>query len=246
MTKSRLAISGALVVLLTVLMVLVNLPVRFFLGDLLNQSGKNISYTDLGGASLLEGDLWVTLDGFPGLTHLTYQWCPGLSPLNWCVDLQHSAFGLSGQFAVSDLLSESLLIHVSDMDINALDIKALGIASGLIDARINGRIDRMVFELSNCPVKTIKQLQGELTSSNIQVFGFSAGAHQLSLASSESAVNARIAGSTFQGNIQVSGGAYRAEGEMRAPETMEAMARSLMRPLGGNRFGWQINGDLPC
>ena len=59
-------------------------------------------------------------------------------------------------------------------------------------------------------------------------------------------INIVIGGDTFSGVMEIRNASYAAEGELLAPEQMLAMAQSLMRPLGGNRFGWEISGELPC
>jgi len=234
----RATIVGLCVFFLVLLVVLANLPVRIFIGD----SIQSVSHTDLQTASFLKGDLWVDLEEIPGLTHLVYNWCPGLSPLNWCIDLKHNAFDITGQAAVSGLKHISL----SEVNIQSLDMTVLGISSDLIDVRVNGQIDSVTFPLSGCPIKNIEALEGRLVAENIKIFGISTGAHQLIFNTVESAIDAQLSGDAFLGRIQLNKGKYTAEGEMMAPETMAGIAQSFMTPLGDNRFGWEISGDLPC
>lgn len=239
MPSKSLIIGATLLGLLVSLMVIIlNLPIRALAGDAL----KSVNYTDLEGANLLGGDLWVAVDELPGLTHLVYDWCPGLSPLRWCVDVAHPALVAEGKVGYTG----SELIAISNLEIQSADLVALGVASGLIDARINGTIDNMKLKISGCPIRQIVALEGRLGASNISIFGISAGTHSIQLMSSGSNIEAQLSGATFSGNIQLADGKYMAEGEMLAPENMEAMAQSFMSPLGNNRFGWQINGDLPC
>lgn len=229
----------ALVALVVVLLVMaVNLPIRLVAGKAL----ESIDYTDLSGASLRKGDLWVRLDSAPGLVHVVYRWCPALSPLRWCMDLQHPAFAIEGQVS----LSLSQLVSISDLEIHSMDIAALGLGAGLVDARIDGRIDSMAFHISTCPLRQLDHLQGNFSTQSIRFFGASAGAHQLQIATEGSNINADISGETFSGRVQLANGSYSARGEMIAPDSIAAMAQSLMRPLGGNRFGWEIKGELSC
>lgn len=237
-SKPVIVVAGALSLLLAVLIVFVNLPIRLLADDSL----EAIRYTDLEGASVLKGDVWIGLDDVPGLMHVVYSWCPGLSPLSWCMDLQHPAF--VGQGRVS--YSGTELISISNMKIESADMASLGLASGLVDARISGKIDSMKLRISGCPIRQIEHVEGQLGSNDIRIFGVSTGAHTIQLSSANSNIDARLSGNIFSGDIQLANGKYRAEGEMLAPESMTAMAQSFMSPLGNNRFGWQINGDLPC
>ena len=225
-------------IFVTMILAAANLPARLFAGDSL----EGISYTDLTGASFMQGDLWVDIAHVPGLTHLVYHWCPTLSVLSWCVDLTHPAFDLSGRVS----LARSNRLSLSNVQLRSLDMAALGLASSLVDARLNGRIDAMTAALSDCPMRSIERLDGQISSEQIRVFGIPAGAHAIDFATRDSAIDARLSGEMFSGKLSLANGRYSAEGEMLAPESMSGMAQSFMRPLGDNRFGWQIGGDLPC
>lgn len=218
--------------------VLLNLPLRYMAADQL----AALEYTDLQGASLLRGDLWLQLDPLPGLTHLVYNWCPGISPLSWCLDIEHVAFVATGRLGVS--LDQQ--IHLSAVDLQSLDLAELGLASGLVAARIEGRVESLRFFPSDCAIKNIEHVEARLQSASIQVFGFAAGAHQLAVNTENASIRAQLSGDTFSGSVEVSAGRYEARGEMNSPESMVSMAQTFMSPLGGNRFAWQLKGDLPC
>ena len=223
---------------LVLIAALINVPIRLFLKD----SSGSFTYTDIKGATFLSGDIWFDLKDISGPVNLVYSWCPGRSPFNWCVDLQHRAFVLDGTLSVSGRKN----IGLSSVTIQFVDMALLGLAAGFLDARLSGRIDSMEIELSGCPIQEIKQIDGLLNAGNVRVLGVSTGAHRLSLTSRGAVVEAGLSGDTFLGTMQLRDGKYSAQGEMNAPESMLAMARSLMNPLGDNRFGWEISGDLPC
>lgn len=238
MNKSAIAGLFGIVLLLGAMLIAVNLPLRVFAGDMLVEA----EYTDLEGASLASGDLWINTEGVQGPVHLTYHWCPGLLPGRWCVSLEHSSAKLETIFTLRGLSG----ISFENMQIESLDLQALGVTGGMLNARISGEIDRLDWVQNDCPLQGIKQLRGNLATSNLSILGSATGSHQLSMESVPEGINIVIDGETFSGMMEIRNASYAAEGELVAPEEMLAMAQSLMRPLGGNRFGWEIRGDLPC
>jgi len=207
-------------------------------GDML----ESVEYTDLEGASLLSGDLWVNVDAVQGPMHVVYQWCPGLSPARWCTSVEHASATLETFVVLRGINAVSL----EQMHIQAIDIQALGVAGGLLNARVSGEIERLDWIRSDCPLTGIKHLQGNLEASDLGLFGTSTGAHRLDIATVSEGINISLGGDTFSGTIEIQDDEYAARGELIAPESMLSMARSLMRPLGGNRFSWEISGKLPC
>jgi len=231
-------VATGLLVLLLALVLLVNLPVRLFA----EQQLADLDYSDLEGATLLSGDLWISLDALPGgLAHLVYNWCPGLSPLTWCLDLRHHSVDMNAniQFSDTDRLA------LSDVKINSLDISALGLAVGLVDARFRGEIGSIELPVSGCALRDMQLNFGYLQTGDIRIFGISTGPHRLELVGSQQSADGELSGDTFSGNIQLAQSGYSAAGEMRAPQQIETLARSLMTPLVGNRYGWEINGTIP-
>ncbi len=237
---SKAGIAGLTMVAIIVALILIaaNLPLRVVAGDMLVET----EYTDLEGASLMSGDLWINTEGVQGPVHLTYRWCPGLFPGRWCVSVEHASAKLETIFTLRGLNE----ISFENMQIESLDLQALGLIGGMLNARISGEIERLDWIQNDCPLQGIKQLRGNLATSNLSILGSATGGHQLSMESVSEGINIVIGGDTFSGRMEIRNASYVAEGDLIAPEEMLAMAQSLMRPLGDNRFGWEISGELPC
>lgn len=218
--------------------IIASLPLRLFVEDSLDA----YEFTDLNGASLFSGDIWLKYEELAGLIHISYHWCPGLSPLAWCADLQHASAAMDGRFAFSGVEE----VEASSLRIDFIDLAALGVAGGLVNSRISGELNELSITMGNCPLRQIKSLEGSLDAANVQLFGASLGPHQMSFNNSDAGIRANLQGETFTGIIELDGSKYSARGELEAPESIAAMARSLMTPLGNNRFSWAISGALPC
>lgn len=219
-------------------LIVMNLPLRLFAGDMLD----DVEYTDLEGASLLSGDVWVSAEGIQGPVRVQYHWCPGLFPGRWCASVDHASAKLEAYLILRGMDTLSF----EQMHIQAIDMQSLGVAGGLVSARIAGEIDRLDWTLSDCPLTGIKYLQGSLVASDLGILGTSTGAHRLDISTVSEGINVNLGGDTFSGTIEIRDNVYAARGELVAPESMLSMARSLMRPLGDNRFAWEISGNLPC
>ncbi len=237
---SRAGIIGlsVAVVCIAFILIVLNMPVRLFAGHLLDEA----NYTDLHGASLTSGDVWLNVEGIQGPVHVLYHWCPGSAPLRWCVSLEHASVNVDTRLILRGLDTMSL----QNMQVTSLDLQALGVAGGLIRGRLSGVMDRVDWRMSECPLLGVEELQGSLSAAEINIFGTSTGAHRLDMTTVDEGINMNLTGDTFSGTIEIRGNQYLAEGELIAPESMMSMAQSLMRPLGGNRFGWEISGSLPC
>jgi hypothetical protein len=238
MSRAGIASLSIIAIVLAFVVIAANLPLRLVAGDMLAET----EYTDLEGASLTSGDIWINAEGVQGPVHLAYHWCPGLFPGRWCVSVEHTSAKLETIFTLRGLNE----ISFEDLQIESLDLQALGVAGGMLDARIFGEIERLDWIQNECPLQGIKLLRGNLATSNLSILGSATGGHQLSMESVSGGINIVIGGDTFSGVMEIRNASYAAEGELLAPEQMLAMAQSLMRPLGGNRFGWEISGELPC
>ncbi|MFX4228005.1 MAG: hypothetical protein ACFHHU_09035 [Porticoccaceae bacterium] len=219
-------------------LIAVNLPLRLFVGDMLD----DVEYTDLEGASLLSGDVWVNAEGIQGPMRVQYHWCPGFYPGRWCASVDHASAKLETYLILRGLDT----ISFKQMHIQAIDMQSLGLAGGLVSARVAGEIEQLDWVRSDCPLTGIKYLQGNLVTSNLGILGTSTGAHRVDISTVSEGVNISLGGDTFSGTIEIRDNDYAAQGELVAPESMLSMARSLMRPLGNNRFAWEISGKLPC
>ena len=221
------------------LVLLMTLPLRLVVGDAFSE----FEFTEIQGASLSSGDIWLNLEAIPGLTRLNYDWCPGLAPLSWCIDLTSPSFALNGRLSVLGAQT----IAFADVHIDALDLDSLGVAGGLVQARVSGQVNTLQLGLgSNCPLTEISAVDALLETSSVDLFGVDTGAHRLVLSGSQAEITGELTGATFTGQIRLSDAQYSAAGEMSAPDSIAPMMASVMRPLGGNRFGWEIGGKLPC
>lgn len=225
-------------VVVCLMLIVVNLPFRLFAGDLFD----GVEYTDLEGSSLVSGNVWVNMEGVQGPVHVIYHWCPGWYPGRWCVEVDHASVALETMFVFRGLD----IISLQDTQIVSVDLQALGVAGGLVSGRVSGEVAQLDWRQSNCPLMGVERIQGRLMADNLGVFGAYAGEHRLDIATVGEGIDMNLEGDTFSGSIEIRDDQYAARGELIAPESMITMASSLMRSLGGNRFGWEISGRLPC
>ncbi|MBC6427647.1 MAG: hypothetical protein GDA55_00140 [Cellvibrionales bacterium] len=235
------ALAGLLV---AAVLTVANLPLQWLAGERLS----SLTYTDIDGATLLGGSLWLTTEG-PGLLQVDYHWCPRLALLSWCVRAAQDRTAIAGRV---ELHGSRLRLHRAE--ITQLDLRSLGLGAGVVDARFDGRIDQLEIALGDCPLQNITRLRGTLSTADIRIFGHSSGPHQVDLTHPEPGqLRATLQGDAFSGQIQIemqnAAARYTASGELQATGELAefaTLASTIMRPLGENRFAWNAAGELPC
>lgn len=228
-------------VFLLLMFVLVYAAMKMPLSFLFSDQMREFGITDIEGASVSGGSLWISQASLPGLVKVDYVWCPGKGIGSWCVTVENETVNLD---AVVTPRKESLLI--TDADIHRLSSDLLGSAANLFDARLGGQVQEMKFSSYQCPLQHLEQFSAQLKISNLSMMGSSLGDHQIVASNMGENIEVKINGESLDGTVSLADGAYKASGELLANIQIEAMARSFMRSLGANRYGWEINGKIPC
>lgn len=233
--KSILVVVALLVLLAGYLVM--KLPLSYFFSDEMNEMG----ITDIDGASLSGGDLWVSHPSIPGLLRVEYVWCPGSGIGSWCLNVENELVNVT---AVVTPRADVMLI--TDANIQRLSSQLFGAVGGLVEGLIVGNIQQIKFNSYQCPLQYLEEFSGQLKVTQLTAFGSSMGDHQIVARNAGEKIEVKISGQSVDGTINLSGGAYEAKGELQANPQIEAMARSFMRSLGSSRYGWEINGKIPC
>ena len=240
--KIRIGLCLTAISILLVTVVLVTAPIGLLFGGVLKDSG--IRYSDFERATLASGELWLVAEPLPGLMRANYHWCPGLSLTRWCTDFSHPALTVKSHLT----FSRSGEVRFTDTEIKQLDASVFGIAAGLLHARVTGYISNARLLSLNCPLAQLSDVSAEFNFAGLALFGANIGSHNLKITSIENEVGFRglISGESINGKFALNEGSYSANGELLANEQVESLAKSLMTSLGENRYGWQLQGAIPC
>lgn len=137
-------------------------------------------------------------------------------------------------------------LNISDARVHRLSSDVLGALGSAVDGDIQGEIELLRVASYECPLQNLKALSAQLEVSRLKVMGASMGEHQIVARNRGQTIEISIDGASVEGSVNLESGSYEAAGELTANPQIEAIARSLMRSLGSNRYGWEIAGSIPC
>ncbi len=236
----RVLVVGCGSILVVALLALVSLPLSLLLAGRPDVP----EHTDISQSTLLRGKLWVQLWPLPGLARVSYRWCPGLSPLAWCVDASSGSAHASGRFGVTGLNS----LRVSSAEVSGLEFKHLGLGAGIVDARLGGSVDQVEIQLGDCATGAVTRLEAQLASSDVQIFGHSTGAHRVTLTTDSAGISGTLEGSAIGGSMEYRPDTmeYSVSGTLDVSDEVADLVGSMLEPLGDNRFAWNLSGRAHC
>lgn len=228
---------GGVAVLAVGAVLFMTAPLRWVFADEMAAQGV----TDIDGASLSGGRVWLSRDAFSGVIELNYRWCPMSGLRSWCV------------VAEGELLDADATVffgrhgmRIMDGNIQHLSSAIFGPAASLVDLQIQGTVNELVLSSYDCPLQSVASFEADLRVQRSQVLGSALGAHRLVSKNTSRGVDVAIDGEALSGTMSLSERGYEASGELIAEAALGAMARTLMRPLGENRYAWEIEGRMPC
>ena len=261
-------VAVCVLLVIAVFYLIMRVPLSLFFNDEMQSMGV----TDIDGASLSRGELWVSegsvqamrnlfypeesqsdgngsnnkklsggANSRPRLLNLSYRWCPSNGIGTWCVAVENDLVSFDAV-----VTPRSSQIKVVDANIHRLSTDLFGAAGTLMKGSIRGKIQSATVTSYECPMQNLEGLSGQLEVSNLRVMGSVMGDHQVAARSSGSSIEVVIDGESVEGKFSLANGAYQAQGQLVASGQLETMARSLMRSLGANRYGWEIDGKIPC
>ena len=201
--------------------------------------------TDLSGASLGSGHLWIGQDAIPGVVELRYDWCPTNGLGTWCVEVESEMARFDAEVAPrssSFKISDAILHRVS----SDLFPSLFGPLASTIEGDIQGEIELLRIGSYECPLQNLQELSGQLEVNRLNAAGASMGDHQIVANNQGESILINISGASLEGNVNLQDGSYEAQGQLTAQPQIEPYVRSLMRSLGSNRYGWEIKGSIPC
>lgn len=202
---------------------------------------QRFGITDLSSASLGKGHMWIGQETIPGLIEVNYVWCPTQGLGTWCVEVTSEIARFD-----AEITPRPSSLDVSDARVYQLSSDVLGALGAAVDGDIQGEIELLRVASYECPLQNLQELSAQLEVSRLELMGASMGEHQIVARNRGQTIEISINGDSVEGNVNLERGNYEAEGQLTANPQIEAIARSLMRSLGSNRYGWEIKGSIPC
>lgn len=228
---------GLIVFVVLALYLAMSLPLSLFFSDEMSEMG----ITDISGASVAKGDVWVSHPSVSGLIAVSYAWCPKQGIGSWCATVSGDHIE-----AKTVLTPRPSSLSLTDTEIEKFSTLLLGGIGSAIGGTIDGTIQEARFSSYQCPLQNLQFLNAQLHIANVNVLGSAMGEHNLAAKTVGPRIEAEIVGESLDGLVTLADGDYEASGELVATDMIAAMARSFMRPLGGDRYGWEIRGAVPC
>lgn len=204
-----------------------------------------VSYDNTRDARLGTGQMRLRLEQYPALGTVALAWnfCPGLSPLSWCFQLETREMQADGRVSLID--GGTLLLR--DTNVTLLSLQPLGLAGSTANGRLNANIQRWRLAEVSCPWRQADAAAtGQLKG--LQIFDGPFGDVNFELRPLETGAQRMVFNGGFlQGQVALAeGGDYSASGELTAPPQLEGLIRNLMRHLDSNRYAWEFSGELAC
>ena len=137
-------------------------------------------------------------------------------------------------------------LEISDAHIDRLSPDLFGTVAAMFDGNIRGEIQLLRVMSFDCPLQNLDELSAQFQVGNMHVMGAPVGDHQIVAKNHGADVEVTIDGESVDGTVSIADGTYVAEGRLLASGQLEAIARSLMRPLGASRYAWEVKGSIPC
>jgi len=242
-----------LLVITAILVILVYLCFKLPLSLLWREEMQRFGITDLSNASLSSGHLWVGQDDISGLVEVNYRWCPAKGLGTWCMEVEGEMGSFDAQvaprrssFSVSDARVYRVSRERLHQFLEPFFDPLLGPFAKTVDGDIQGEIEFLHAASYECPMQNLRELSAQLEVSRFSVAGAVMGDHQIVARNLGQAIEIDINGTSLQGKVNVENSSYDAEGQLLASPQIESVVRSLMRSLGGSRYGWDIKGSIPC
>jgi|MEHZ01.5.fsa_nt_MEHZ011397388.1_3 hypothetical protein len=178
-----------------------------------------------------------------GIVDLSWTWCPGLSLLNWCTEISADALQSEGELG----LKFSGAIELTDFRLEMDSLEFLGLVPGLVDAKLRGRVRAMEIRDFNCPLRAGRNLSAEFELVETRILGGELENIDIQIEQQDEQYVIQASGQQLEGKFLVDSGlTYRGSGEITPPANLVGMMGSLARPLGNGRFGWELEGQIPC
>lgn len=178
-----------------------------------------------------------------GIFELRWAWCPSWPVLKWCTELDSDSLSAEGQLGYR--LSGALGISSMHFEMNSLSM--LGLVPGLLDARLTGQIRSLEIVDFDCPLRDARNLDALIEMRDPKILGNSLQSIRAELSQSEGDYQVALSGDQVSGEFLMDSRlSYRGKGEMVPPPSMAGLMDSMAIPLGNGRYGWELEGAIPC
>jgi len=228
---------GVVLFMILLLIVLMKLPLRLVFAEKMVEMG----ITDINGASISGGRVWVSNEKLPGIAEVVYRWCPMRGFTSWCVDVENPLISVNAVLSVG-----SDRLKVTRGDLRRFSSSLLGPTASLVELSLAGDIKELVISSYDCPMQNVDRMTLTLNTEQVKVLGSLLGPHQIEAEQGDAGIDIRVSGDAMTALVKLSNGDYDASGELLATGGIASMARTLMKSLGDDRYGWEIKGKLPC
>lgn len=178
-----------------------------------------------------------------GIFEVSWNWCPNRVILNWCTNLDSESIQLEGQLGYK--LSGALNVSRTQFELSSLSI--FGVMSGLLDAQLTGQIQSLDIVDFDCPLRNAKNLSALIEMRAPKILGNPLESIRADISQSESDYVIDLSGDQVSGGFQVNSALmYSGKGEMTPPPNLIGLMDSMAIPLGNGRYGWELEGEIPC
>lgn len=178
-----------------------------------------------------------------GIFEVSWDWCPNSVILNWCANLDSESVHVEGQLGYK--LSGALNVSRTRFELSSLSI--LGAVSGLLDAQLTGQIESLDIVDFDCPLRNARNLDALIEMRDPKILGNSLESIRADISQTETDYIVELSGDQVSGGFRVDSSLYyTGKGEMTPPANLVGLMDSMAIPLGNGRYGWELEGEIPC
>jgi hypothetical protein len=178
-----------------------------------------------------------------GIFEVSWRWCPNTVILNWCADLNSEPLRAEGQLGYK--LSGDLKLSQIRFELSSLSL--LGVVAGLLDTRMTGHISSMEITDFDCPMRNARNLNALVEMRDPKILGNQLESIHAEISQTETDYLIDISGDQVTGGFSVSSSlSYSGQGEMTPPSSLVGLMDRMAIPLGNGRYGWELEGEIPC
>jgi len=221
--------------------VLLNMSVQ----QLVDFETLGLEVDNTGDARVISGSLRMRSTDLAalGVFELSWAWCPNWPILNWCAQLDSESLRAEGELGYG----LSGMLEISSMQFEMGSLSILGMVPGLLDARLTGQIRTLEITDFSCPLRHARNLDALIEMRDPKILGNELQDIRAELSQSGTDYQVALSGDEVSGEFLMDSDlSYQGKGEITPPASMAGLMDSMAIPLGDGRYGWELEGEIPC
>lgn len=203
--------------------------------------------TDIDDARLGKGNIWLQPHNMSRVFNVKWHWCPSMNVLRWCIDIQDHALDISFEyFANFNVIAMAEQLKIRNLDMKINDVGSLHPVGGVLKADLLLNVAELEVSSLTCPQENIEVFRGQGEVQNIAIMGSAFDDVQLGIEMNAGELLIPFQNNDLSGRLSLKDNYYQFNTQLTAPSGMEAMLKTLAKPLGDGRYEVVLQGNIPC